>query len=902
MKGRLFTPLPNIPYAIAPKNKHFDQVNMQKDTERPQVSKASGKWKDFGKREWDPVGGNWKITPSSRKSPDIVEGSDKVSETSGSIPSQSRRANNEAAHKRSYGQINIDRDAAVSRSPKRRNVGLEAETAALRQAREEAHQISQMSRLGLIREDSAHSGHNTKMSSASRPPSPDRAVSSKPAPTRDTTKGSGNVGGPRKIPFLEEYDGDDASPPGKTAGKVTSVNEPLFVSTSDLVGSDMQKGPDTPPRVRQSTGDNGAHRSSSLTQRSPIKVFRPTVKYSSPLGTRLDEPRSAPDLQKAAQALSQATSERQAPKAQSRTESLQKKQLGGFLHLGPKHQKPLDGGPSQQSRTSSTSAVDKAEDEESWKMAKAATAMQRVMQKPFVNNAAIAAQAKAGAQDAFVPKMTATGFTFEKPDPTKPMHAPSLSAAELDAITNTGPTSLRSLVDSTENIRDLIAAASKKSESKHRGRDESRSRLPSSGPPTSSKVGTILGEDTSGKLISEDDFILRNADQGWVALRIATQLEKRHGVIMTPVDVRKRYDELRGTHKGILLRPRDRNRSQARSASQPGGSERDDESFELDGNDMENEDDDNAHSVPSQMSLQPSRQPVGQSNLDPNKGETSSASGQQRKAMVKPTTKSASRPTTGGKTIASWKTEYHDALTTHDSDEEGEEEDPAPVTKPSDRIFNVYTVYHRTTATDDSNPEDTEPEILKQTYYDLGQANTVAQQAAFGEGFHVNGSLSWDFGANGLCKWSYIHDDNITTTWVEMEERLLAPSAPQPDESVNIIGRTVWGVKEEISEQDAFGEWQVVLATDVGAIHSSLLLANKAAADYLLEQHVLANPPKIKRLEVLDQWKAEQRRKAEETREWFDGRKDEFEEICELGEGRIVKVSVVARDFLGARN
>lgn len=66
--------------------------------------------------------------------------------------------------------------------------------------------------------------------------------------------------------------------------------------------------------------------------------------------------------------------------------------------------------------------------------------------------------------------------------------------------------------------------------------------------------------------------------------------------------------------------------------------------------------------------------------------------------------------------------------------------------------------------------------------------------------------------------------------------------------------------------------------------------------------YVLANPPKINKLDILDHWKAEQAKKAKELRDWFDERQEEFEEVCELGEGRIVKVLVVARDFLGARN
>lgn len=976
MNGRLSTPLPNVPYPLALKNKHFDQVNMQKDIERPQVSKATGKWKDFGKREWDPVGGNWKITPSNKKSPDIPERSDKISETTQSVLPQPRRADNEPAHKRSFGQINTDLDAAMSQSPKRRilddklakdarasrhsasigiqddhvhergrsrqpvtqttrtikreqnvqpdpvrqqsiarelskdetraflygsnapNVGIEAATAALRQAREKK-EISQKTGLAPTRRDSAHADHNAKIPASFKPRSPDKAASAELAPIRDGTTGFNNALGSSKVPFIEEEDSDDPLVSKKTVAKTNSVNNSLFVSTKDPVRSGVQKGSYSSPSIRRSPGDDRTGRSASLTQRSPIKVFRPTVKYSSPLGTKLDEPRSPPDLQKASQALSEATSEQQVSKAQSHTENLQKKQLGGYLHLKSKDQQTPVGESSQQSRISDNSAINKAEDEVSWKMAKAATAMQRVMQKPVVNNAAIAAQAKAGAQSAAVPKLTATGFTFERPDQSMPARAPSLTAAELDAITNTGPESLRSVVDSRENIRELIADASKKTETKQCGRDRSRSRAVSINPI--SKLGKILGEDADENLISEDDFILTNADQGWVARKIADQLRRRHGIKITPGKVRKRYDELRGTRKGIPLRENERDErstSQAPSASNPGDTEREDESFELDGNDTEDEADYIARTGRGQSSLRSSRPPVGQSKLVMDQDEMSSASGQETKATMKP----APRPTTGGKSLSSWKAAYYDALTTQDSDEEGEGEDLAPATKPADRIFNVYTVFHRVTTTDDPNPEVTEPDRLEQTYYDLGQANTVAQKAAFGQDFHKNGSLSWDFGDDGHVTWSYIHGDMITTTWVEREERLLVPSDPQPDDSVNIIGRTVWAIKEEISQQDPFGEWQVVSTADVGSIYSSLSLANKAAATHLLEKHILTNPPKTNKLAILDQWKAEQRGKAKELTEWFEERKQEFEEICELGEGRIVKVAVVARDFLGARN
>lgn len=866
MNRRPSTPLPDIPYAIAPKNKFFDQVNMQKDTERPQVSKATGKWKDFGKREWDPVGGNWKTTPSDKKSPDIPERSDRSSTASESVPAQSRQTDKELAQKRSFGQITTDRDANVPRPQKRRspvdtaakidqasrasaaansanddvhergrsrepqtqhgrtikreqslksdsvrqqstqrdlsknqkraflygstapNVGIEAATAALRQAREKK-EISQKTGIGPIRRDSA-------------------VVSEKPSVDRGTSTASGNDRGSSKIPFIEDEDSEDALRPVKTAGKIKSVNESLFVSTSDPVESGVQEGHNTPPRL-QSSGNDAARRSGSLTQRSPIKIFRPTGKYSSPLGTKLDEPRSTPDLRKAAQALSEATSDQQTIKAQGGFENLQKKQLGGYLHLPPKYQKPLDGEPSQQGRTSSTSAVDKAEDELNRKMAKAATAMQRVMQKPLVNTSAIAAQAKAGAQSAVVPKLTATGFTFEKPGQARPMQTSTSSAVKPDSTTNKGPTSLRHLVDSRENIRELNSDASKKTGTKHRARDRSQSHVPSSGPPTLSKLGNILGEDAKGNLTSEDEFILCNADQGWVARKIADQLGRRHGIKTTPSEVRRRYDELRGTRKGIPLRESERGRrsmSQAPSTSNTGDSERGDEGFELDGDDTEDEDADNIRSVPGQSSFQQPRE------------------------------KATLRPTTGGKSPSCWKFEYQDALTAHDSDEEGEEEDLRPVAQSKNRIYNVYIVYHRVTAADDPNPEDTEPDKLEQAYYDLSQANTVAQQAAFGGDFQKNGSLSWDLGEDGHCTWSHIHGDMITTTWVNREERLLVPADPQPDESVNIIGRTVWDVKEEVSQRKSSGEWQVVSTADVGAICSSLRLANKTAANHLLER------------------------------------------------------------------
>jgi len=258
----------------------------------------------------------------------------------------------------------------------------------------------------------------------------------------------------------------------------------------------------------------------------------------------------------------------------------------------------------------------------------------------------------------------------------------------------------------------------------------------------------------------------------------------------------------------------------------------------------------------------------------------------------------------------------YDALTTADSDadeEDGTDRESiakhTPRASHPNRTFYIYTVLHQIHATDDPDAEDIEPDAIGPTYYDLSQANAAAQQVAMGTTLDPHASLSWGIDANGIFIWTHknLRTNMTTTTWVEREERLLAPTDVQPDSSVNIISRTVWAVKDELSIASsnpltAESEWHIASSSDIGPLYSSLQAANQAAATSLLENHVFASLPRTQNLNVLDAWKEERRRTVDEKREWFDEKGLPFEEVLELGEGKVVKVWVVEREFVGARN
>ena len=1085
MSGRQSTPLPRLPYAIAPRNKYFDQVSMQNDNDRPQVSKATGHWADvFGRREWDPVEGVFKMAdgskvplaglnrgefnamtsdrptkrplarPPAHTSPGPGEetgqdGSDRALNAFQSIRTPSLRAENVPSNKRSFGQISPGCNGITSHALKKRNlgdippkedcaramrptggsasvpnaqdqkdrkqslqsafapqqsgaqglstaqmraalygsavptVGSEARAAALRQSREKK-EIGQK-RQEDANHDSADSSPHTAMgppprrsssitsddtnkaAKISRPLSPDRGVSLRPTSVGIAVNGASSRGG-SLCPFAEDCDSDEDVRPSietSTSMKLKTAGDSLFVpanepsvnyqtSTGRPVGpsSNAQKHsgkssnthpprvPITPPKMRPSPGSDTARRSSSLTRLSP-KVFRPS-RYNAPLGTKIDEMNPATDLQKASQALSNITSEQQDPKARVHGDVNEKgkEKIGGNREMHQNLQKPFKSQvprqgdmecPTEQRPEKKSGCVDR-NIQDSVKVPQAVLATQR----PHSNTKNIAAQAESDAENESVPRATATGFGSVKTNeakrpsekagpaqatPTREAEATTKTANRSKTKTDAGPTSLRDHVDKSNNTGIHLTNSNDKSEPKPQGRNRSRSR-----PPTTSanKLGTILGEDPVGKLISQDDFITLNGEQGWVARRIGQALLRRHGIKITASEVRDRFDELNGTTNGIPLRhhERDNGTSRQRSSSQSRVSEKEDKSFELGLLGTDDEDESisqagrEAKTLPRRLSpLPPFKKPVRKSQSTSDQDDTSSTTSQENKTATKPAKRPAPRPTTGGKTIPDWKVEYYDALTTGDSDEEeaGTDIEAATTTtlrtQHPNRTFYIYTVLHRIYTTDDPDPEDTDPEAIGITYYDLSQANTAAQQAAMGATMDARATLGWDIDANGMFTWTHVNFSSNTTTvtWVEREERLLAPSDAQPDDSVNVIGRTIWAVKDEVSvaaahEGTPSGAWQIASTSDVGPLYSSLCAANKAAATHLLERHVLATPPRTGNLNVLDAWKGDRRREIDENREWFDAQGSAFEEICELGEGRVVKVWVVQREFVGARN